>query len=127
MPSYISVDGKWFAAKEKAVDRNTGDLYEGPDREASKFIKEETAAQQDWIGTPVAEDSQIAELARHHNLTVQEYLEKNKPTPKQAALKVEADAKVVDHKAAPTKPGVSSSDGGFYEKDVVKEFVQKKA
>lgn len=126
MPTFISKDGQWFPAKEKAVHRETGELYEGPDREATKFIAQETGGNQDWIGTPVIEDTQIAELARHHNLTVPEYLEKNKPTPKQQALKIEADAKVADHKPVAPKPGVSTTDGGFFEKDVVKEFAQKK-
>ena len=127
MPTFVSKDGQWFAAKEKAVHRETGEVYEGPDREATKFIKQETGGNQEWIGTPVAEDTQIAELARHHNMTVDEYLTKNKPTPKQVALKVEADAKVADHKSEPPKPGVDKTDGGFFEKDVVKEFNQKRA
>ena len=133
MPSFISVGGEWFAAKEKTVvtpkDGAEPYIYEGPDREAAELIKQETGGQSDHIGMKVQDDPQLMQLARDRGLTLEQYLEQHKPTPKQEEIRKEEQAKVVTHVAPPPKPGVDTgTKGGFYDStqsDPVKEFIKK--
>jgi hypothetical protein len=109
----------WFAADEVHVDRETGEVYKGPDREASAFIKQETGGLSDNIGMKATEDPQIMEVARQHGLTVEQWMERNKPSDAQVKAKVEADAKVVTHRDQDPKPEVETSTlGGFNDADV---------
>ena len=126
MPSFISIGGEWVAAKEKAVDIRTGEIYEGPDREATEFIKKETGNTGDRIGIKASEDPQMLEVARQHGLTIEQWMEKNKPTPKQVEAQKDAQSKVVTHQPEPKKPAAVSSKGGFTDDgDYVKDFNKK--
>ena len=128
MPSFISNGGEWYAANEKAVNRETGDVYEGKDREASAFIAQETGGASDHIGIKAAEDPQMMEVARQHGLTIEQWMERNKPTPQQVKIQKDAQAEVVTHKDAPKKQAVSTgTKGGFIPdgSDHIKEFNKK--
>lgn len=128
MPSFISKGGEWYAAEEKAVNRDTGDVYQGKDREASAYIAQETGGQSDHIGMKAAEDPQMLEVARQHGLTIEQWMERNKPTPQQEKVQKEAQAEVVTHKDAPKKAAVrTGTKGGFIPEgsDHVSEFLKK--
>ena len=138
MASFNSIVGLWFPAKEKAVHRETGDIYEGEDREAVRFIAqekgltvEEVIEQKAYIGTPVSEDPQIIELARNRNMSVEDYLDKNKPTPQQVKIQKDAQTKTVTHQAPPKHEEVDhGTDGGFYHPELKEtaesKFIEKK-
>ena len=128
MPSYISKNGEWFAAQEKAVNVDTGEVYLGPDREASEFIKTETGGNSDHIGIKANEDPQMIEVARQHGLSIDEWMARHKPTEAQEKIRIEAQSKVVDQmKPSVKKPGVGNTKGGFVDKDddFVKDYLKK--
>lgn len=137
MPSFVSIDGVWVAAKEKAVDIRTGEIYEGPDREAVAFIAQEKGISikeaietNASIGMPASEDPEMFEVAKKHGFnTVEDYLKSKKPTPQVEAEIKKARTKVVTHQPDKPKPGVDSgTKGGFYdgaESDPIKEFNKK--
>lgn len=135
-PSFISIDGVWTAAKEKAVDIHTAEVYEGLDREAIKFIAQEKGISiqealdtNASIGMPASEDPEMFEVAKKHGFsTVEEYLKAKKPTAAVEAVIKKARSKVVTHQPEPKKPGVDAgTKGGFYDSDSdpVKEFNKK--
>ena len=158
MPSFVSKGGEWFPAKEKAMvdmaNAKSGRVvdaepyvYEGLDREAVLFIAKEHGIISDDIKKPwaeilqevkdrglstgmkVADDPQIMQLARDRGMTLDQYLEQNKPTPKQVKDQAEAQAKPVTHSSQAPKSGVQTgTKGGFYDpdhSDPVKEFNKK--
>lgn len=136
MPSFISKDGEWVAAPEKAVDTRTMEIYEGPDREALKFIAQEkgitveearkTGAK---IGMLASEDPEMFEVAKKHGFnTVEDYLKAKRPSPADQARIDEARKKVVTHAPETPKPGVDTgTKGGFYgeKSDPISEFNKK--
>jgi len=134
MPSYISVGGVWKPAHEKAVDINTGDVHDGLDREATEFIAQENGItpkevieQGATIGMKSSEDPQMLEVARQHGLTIEQWMERNKPTPKQEADTKKAQAEVVTHKNTVGRPRKELTKGGFSDgdSDFVKEYNKK--
>lgn len=136
MPSFVSIDGVWTAAKEKAVDIRTGEIYEGPDREAIKFIAqekgitvEEAVKENASIGMPSSEDPEMFEVAKKHGFnSVEDYLKAKKPTIAQEAIIKKARSKVVTHQPDKPKPGVDQgTKGGFFDEksDPVTEFNKK--
>lgn len=137
MPSFISVDGVWTAAKEKVSDSARGIEHDGPDREAIKFIAQEKGIsvaeaikENASIGMPASEDPEMFEVAKKHGFnSVEDYLKAKKPTVAQEAEIKKARSKVVTHKDEPRKPGVDTgTKGGFYDgekSDPIKEFNKK--
>lgn len=109
MPTFISRGGIWEPAKERAFDPKTGEIYDGPDREAVRYIKAEGGK----VGTAIEEDPQLIEIAEARRQTVHEYIAKHAPTPAQVQAKAEADTKIVTHADPIPKEGVSPSLGGF--------------
>lgn len=110
MPSYVSKGGSWEPAKEKAVNLRTGEVYEGPDREA----KAEIEAAGGRMGMKATEDPENIIRARQLNMSVEEYLSLNAPPKeKQAEALKAAEEKVVDHKQDhPKKKMVKNVSGG---------------
>lgn len=109
MPSWISKGGVWGPKHERVYDSKKDEIYEGPDRAALDVLKEENL---DNLGMPVADDPQVLEIAQRLGLTIEQYLERYKATPKQKALQEEAAKEVQDHKDPPKKRGVNPKGGG---------------
>lgn len=111
MPSFISNGGEWKAVKEKAVNIHTGEIYEGPDREAEAMIKEAGGR----MGMKATEDPENIMRARQLNMSVEDYLKLGAP-PEEIVKKAEEKKKnmVQDHKQsdAKAKPGVKPQGGG---------------
>lgn len=146
MPSFISKGGEWFPAKERAmVDPANSKsnpqpgveayIHEGPDREAVAWIAQEHGVKPEEViaknlatGMKVADDPQIMQLARDRGMTLEAYLEANKPLPQQVKEQEVAHAKVVTHSAPAPKASVQSTKGGFYDEnsDPVQEFNKKR-
>jgi len=136
MPSFVSIDGVWVAAKEKAVNRDTAEIYEGPDREAIKFIAQERGISiqeaidtNASIGMLASEDPEMLEIAKKHGFNnVDDYMKAKKPAPKvEAEIKANRQ-KVVTHQNPTPKPGVDTgTKGGFHDEksDPVSEFNKK--
>ncbi len=100
MPSYNSKGGAWEPAKEKAVNLRTGEVYEGPDREAVAEIKKAGGR----MGMKADQDPENIMRARQLGISVQEYLNLNAPpTEEQQKAQKEAENKVVDHKPSGEK------------------------
>lgn len=136
MPSFISVDGVWTAAKEKVSDSARGIEHDGLDREAIKFIAQEKGISVDEalktnasIGMEASEDPEMFEVAKKHGFnTVADYMKAKKPTPAVEAQIKKNREKVVTHQPEPKKIGVDSgTKGGFYDEksDPVSEFNKK--
>lgn len=112
MPSFVSKGGVWEPAKERAFDPKSGEIYDGPDREAKRYIEENGGA----VGMDILDDPQLIEIAESRRMTVQQYVEKFSPKPDQIKAKKEADEKIVTHALPTPKPGVSDGQiGGFYD------------
>ena len=131
MPNFISNGGEWTAAKEKVlVQPKEGEafLYEGPDRAAEEIIKKESGGLSDKIGMPASQDPQMLEVARQHGLTMDQWMERNKPNPAQEENIKKARSKTVTHSPEPKKPSVDTgTKGGFVDRDgdYVKDFDKK--
>lgn len=136
MPSFISIEGKCYPAMEKAVNRETGEVYEGPDREAVRFIAQETGLSVEdviktkaYVGMSCIDDPQILEVARQRNMTIEEYMKINAPTPKQVQIQKEAQSKVVTHTQVKTKEDNVGGLGGFFDpekkQDAMTQFNKK--
>jgi hypothetical protein len=108
-PSWISDNGVWKPAKERAYDGKKDEIYEGPDRAAKEILQEDNVPS---LGMPVENDPQILELARQRGHTVKEYLEQNRPTEAEVQAQKEAQSKTVEHKDPPKKRGVKPRGGG---------------
>ena len=114
MPSFVSKNGIWYPAKERAVNQETGDLYEGPDREAVKIIKEETGSEKGTLGIDVTKDPDNIMRARQLGMTVEEFLKLNvPPTEEQKKAEVAKENLVVTHTSPKPKQGVRSGRGNF--------------
>ena len=116
MPSFVSKGGIWYPAKERSVNQDTGELYEGPDREAVKIIKEETGSETGTLGTDVTKDPENIMRARQLGMTVEEFLKLNTPpTEEQKKAEEAKENLVVTHTAPKRKQGVRSGSGKFGE------------
>ncbi len=126
MPSFISNNGIWGPAKERAFDPKSGEIYDGPDREAVKYIEEEGGV----VGQDAAQDPQVLQASRNMGFnSVKEYLDHFKPSDKQVAEKKAADSKIVTHAKPIPKEGVTGgTKGGFYdpEKEQPESVMAKK-
>ena len=123
MPTYNSNRGVWTPAHEetyidysqskfKVNKGRKGKFYSGPDRAATEQLME---IGEDHLGMDVANDPQLMDVAQKYNITVEQYLERFKPTAKQESAKLEADKKIVDHSAPTSKAGVNPQGGGVTE------------
>lgn len=112
MPSYISKNGVWTPAQEKAVNIHTGDVYKGPDREALREIE----AAGGRMGQNANEDPENIMRARQLGITVEEYLNLNAPPTKQQQENEKAkEEMVIDQNKPPkanAKRGVQPTGGG---------------
>lgn len=115
MPSFKSINGLWDAAHERAFDPKSGEIYDGPDREALKYIKQEGGT----VGQDATKDPQVLQAARNMGFqNVESYLEHFKPTEKQLQEIKAAQLKVVTHALPEQKEGVTGgTKGGFNEDD----------
>lgn len=115
MPYFVSNMGVWTPGKERAVNIKTGEVYEGPDREAIKELK---AAGQDYLGMNVKEDPENIMRARQLGMTVEDFLKLNIPPSAQAKANEEAKQVHVQdqQKPNPRKPGVQPAGGGVTKK-----------
>lgn len=114
MPSFKSINGIWEPAHERVatVDKNgQPQIYDGPDREAKKYIEEEGGN----VGQDAMKDPQLLQTSRNMGFnSVEEYIAYFKPSEQQVAMKAEADAKVVTHHQPEAKEGVTGgTPGGF--------------
>lgn len=115
MPSFVSNGGKWEPAHERAFDPKTGEIYDGPDREAVKYIEQEGT-----VGKDALTDPELKMASRNMGFnTVEEYLKYFEPTAKQVEDKKAADLKIVTHSDPIKKAGINKtgSKGGFYDPD----------
>ena len=114
MASYISRRGICRPAKERAVNIRTGELYEGLDREALAFIKQETGSEDGYLGMDARLDPENIMRARQLGMTIDEFLKLNEPlTPEQQMAEEEMENVVVTHRRGRPKKGVTSGSGGF--------------
>jgi hypothetical protein len=122
MPNFVSKEGVWVPAMEKvAITNKDGEpeIYEGPDREALKMLKEMGNPVGDngeyVMGQHFTENADMYELARskHYN-SVEEYVEKMGYS-KEKAKKIYEDnlKKIVTHKDPERKPDTVASPGGM--------------
>ena len=112
MPSFNSVNGVWKPAHEKSVNIKTGEIHDGPDREAVKDIK----AAGGQIGKDVEKDVEMIMRAKQMSMTVKEMMELNAP-PQEVLDQLNEKKKnhVVDQNKDPrsnAKPGVQPVGGG---------------
>jgi len=113
MPSFVSKNGKWSAAKEKVAikDENGEDtIYEGPDRAAKEFLEQNGGE----VGQDALLDPQNLQAARNMGFnTVDEMFKAMSPTAKEAEAIELAQNTVITHKDPRPKPGVGDTLGGF--------------
>jgi hypothetical protein len=118
MPTFVSKQGEWFAAKEVAVlpiDHKAGrerpEIYEGDDREASKMIAENNGKP---LGMKSEHDPQLINLARQQGMTIHEYLDMYQEDIKQDKKnQAAALEKPTTHEAPKRKRGVVTQGGKF--------------
>ena len=136
MPSFVSIDGVWTAAKEKVSDSARGVEHDGLDREAIKFIAQENGISVEEairtnasIGMLASEDPEMLEVAKKHGFnTVEDYMKAKKPSPAQEVEIKKARSKVVTHQPETKKAGVDvGTKGGFFDEksDPITEFNKK--
>lgn len=120
MPNYVSVDGKWFPAREvvqlplnqEEIEAGKDPVYRGPDREALKELNELGV---EHLGHDYRTDIDLLRLARAHNFnTVEEYVsvmggispEKNKEAQEKKIKEV------VSHAPIRRRKGIKRIAGG---------------
>lgn len=115
MPSFISKNGIWNPARERSTYIDSDgqpQIYDGPDRAATKFIAEEGGV----VGQDATQDPQVLQASRNMGFpTVEAYLAHFKPTAKQEAEVAEAQSKIVTHVNPEPKTGVDPTLGGFFD------------
>jgi len=112
MPKYISDNGKWEPAKEKAAITNAKgepEIYEGLDREALKEMKAGNVESRHFW-----EDTEWVNRVRQlHNMSMEEYM---KSVGFDAnTTRAEFEKKVTEvntHQDLPRKPGTKFASGG---------------
>ena len=109
MPRFNSKGGAWSPAQEKAVNIRTGEIYQGPDREATQMIEDAGGR----MGMESKNDPENIMRARQLNMSVEEYLKLGAP-PEEVIAKneEEKEATVHEHKPMPRKRGVKTQGGG---------------
>ena len=110
MASWKSNQGIWEPSDERAVNIKTGEVYEGKDRSATEFLKEEGVT---YIGMDVRKDPDNIMRARQLGMTVEDFLALN--TPPSPETQANEDAKkvlVVTHIDPKPKRGVKPQGGG---------------
>lgn len=109
MPSFKSNGGAWSPAQEKSVNIRTGEVYQGPDREAAQMIKDNGGR----MGMESKNDPENIMRARQLNMSVEEYLKLGAP-PEEMVAKAEEEKEkaVVEHKAPKRKAAVQTQGGG---------------
>jgi len=109
MPTFKSDRGVWTPAPEKAVNIKTGDIYEGPDREATQMLEEAGG----FIGQDSAKDPENIMRARQLGMKTEDFLKLNDPPSKeQIKQQMVKEAFVADHKPTAKKRGVKPRGGG---------------
>jgi len=115
MPSWISKGGKWYPREEYAVDPKKPkgqEVYEGPDREATKILKESGV---EHLGQDYHMNPDLIRQARELGYKdVDTYLkEMFGYEPEKAAKKAaKAQKDVVDHKPKAPKKAKRFASGG---------------
>lgn len=113
MPSFISKDGVWEPAKEKAAIVNAKgepEIYSGPDRAAVEYMKEQGAT---TLGTHFTKDPEVIMRARQMNMTVEEFCNTKYYTDEMRAKDYAAASKeVVTHVNPTPKPATKFASGG---------------
>lgn len=116
MPSYDSTVGIWKPAKEKVVVQNEDgqpQIYEGPDRAALEFLKQEG---QEFIGIDARKDPENIMRARQLNMSVEDFLGMNTPPTAETLRNEEAKkTNVVTHASPNRKRATQITRGGFYD------------
>lgn len=122
MPNFVSKEGVWVPAREKVsiMDENgEPEIYEGPDREAVKMLKEMGTAIDDEgnsvMGQHFTDNPDMYELARaKHYDTVEEYAERMGYNKDKAKKIYEENLKEIKtHKDPDKKKTTVSSPGGM--------------
>lgn len=130
MPSFKSIGGIWEPAHERVATTDKGgepQIYDGPDREAEKYIAEQGGT----VGQEALTDPQLLQVSRNMGFnSVEEYKKHFEPTPKQVESIKEEQSKVVTHVAPKGKPSANAqgTKGGFYDgekSNPQKEFDKK--
>lgn len=110
MPNFISNMGVWTPANERAVNVNTGQIYEGKDRAALDILKQEGTS---TIGMDSRKDPENIMRARQLGMSVDEWLKLNEPpTPEAIKNQKEKETLIVTHKDQPKKKPVNAVTGG---------------
>ena len=114
MPTFISRNGVWEAAQERAFDPKSGEIYEGPDRAAKEVIE----ANGGPMGQDALKDPQLLQASRNAGFTsVEEYIKYYEQKPQEKKVLEEAQNKIVTHAAPVPKEGVGNTVGGFNDED----------
>jgi hypothetical protein len=126
MPTFISKNGMWEAAQERAFDPKSGEIYQGPDRAAKEVIE----ANGGPLGQDALRDPQLLQASRNAGFTsVEEYIKNFAPRPEQVKAIEEAQKIVVTHANPTPKEGVTGgTKGGFNDDDTepIQAMEQKK-
>ena len=114
MPSFVSKNGIWEAAKERAFDPKTGEIYDGPDRAATEVLNGEGGT----MGQDASKDPQLLQASRNAGFNnIDDYLKHFAPKPKEVEAIKEAQNKIVTHANTPSKLGVTGGTKGGFQKD----------
>lgn len=109
MASWVSDRGVWKPAKERSVNIETGDIYEGEDREALKLLKERGVK---TLGMDSEKDIENIKRAREIGMTVREFLNLNEdPSPETLIEEEKKKNLVVTHAKPKSKEGVDPQGG----------------
>lgn len=115
MPTFISDQGIWRAAPERAVNIKTNEIYEGPDREATKIIEQETGSKEGTLGVDPRELPENIELAHQRNVSMDKLLKLDTPMTPEALRNEEAKKKmVVTHSQPSRKRGIDTGTRGAF-------------
>ena len=109
MPSWDSTRGIWSPKRERAIDINTGEIYDGPDREAQKVLNERGVK---TLGMDVTKDVENIKRARDLGQSVEEFLELNDEPSEETKAAEEAKKTAIEtHRLPQKKEGVSPQGG----------------
>ena len=114
MPTFVSKNGVWEPANERAFDPKTGEIYQGPDRAAKEVIE----ANGGPMDQDALKDPQLLQASRNAGFTsVEEYIKYYEQKPAEKAALKEAQEKIVTHANPTPKEGVGNTVGGFNDED----------
>ena len=113
MGTWNSRDGIWEPAKEKVPvvnKKGEPEIYEGPDRSAKEYLKEQGV---ETLGQHFTKDPEIIMRARQLNMTVEEFCQTAYYTEEMRKKDQDAKASIVNlHKDPPRKSGGKFASGG---------------